>query len=291
MRDLRRRARRDDPLHRHQRGRDRRLADHVRDGELPAAAVVFRKLHPRFKTPWLALVVFAGIFPILAILPGRDNFVGNDVRVRRDALVHDRARRPDRLRYRSGTRRCSSSRSRISAGAGWTGRSSRSSAGIGTLIAWLVIVLQDAADPLGRLRLARVRVHRLRDLPAPVRPGLADRDGACAGHRAGAPLEVAFRTIVVPVSAHSRVGGGALRRRSARRRSPLPDRARQRDRGAARASAGRDHGRGRKRGRAGARHREALLESYGVRTVTRVIRASAAGPAIVEDALAPRTPS
>ena len=31
---------------------------------------------------------------------------------------------------------------------------------------------------------------------------------------------------------------------------------------------------------------EALLETYGVRTVTRVIRARAAGPAIVEDALA-----
>ena len=37
-RDLRRRPRRDDPLHRHERRRDRRLADHVLDGELPAAA-------------------------------------------------------------------------------------------------------------------------------------------------------------------------------------------------------------------------------------------------------------
>ena len=35
-RDLRRRARGDDPLHRHERRRDRRLADHVRDGDLPA---------------------------------------------------------------------------------------------------------------------------------------------------------------------------------------------------------------------------------------------------------------
>ena len=37
-RDLRRRPRRDDPLHRHERGRHRRLADHVLDGELPADA-------------------------------------------------------------------------------------------------------------------------------------------------------------------------------------------------------------------------------------------------------------
>ena len=35
---LRRHPRRDDPVHRHERGRDRRLADHVLDGHLPAAA-------------------------------------------------------------------------------------------------------------------------------------------------------------------------------------------------------------------------------------------------------------
>ena len=38
-RDLRRAARCDDPLHRDERGRDRRLADHVRDGRLPPAAL------------------------------------------------------------------------------------------------------------------------------------------------------------------------------------------------------------------------------------------------------------
>ena len=37
---------------------------------------VFRRLHPRLKTPWLSLVVFAGIAPILVILPGDVNFVG-----------------------------------------------------------------------------------------------------------------------------------------------------------------------------------------------------------------------
>ncbi len=37
---------------------------------------VFRRLHPRFKTPWLSLVVFAGIVSILAILPGRTDFLG-----------------------------------------------------------------------------------------------------------------------------------------------------------------------------------------------------------------------
>jgi basic amino acid/polyamine antiporter, APA family len=37
---------------------------------------VFRRLHPTFKTPVLSLVIFAGIAPILVILPGDVNFVG-----------------------------------------------------------------------------------------------------------------------------------------------------------------------------------------------------------------------
>jgi len=37
---------------------------------------VFRRLHPRFKTPWLALVLFAGVAPILILLPGDVRFVG-----------------------------------------------------------------------------------------------------------------------------------------------------------------------------------------------------------------------
>jgi APA family basic amino acid/polyamine antiporter len=37
---------------------------------------VFRRLHPTFKTPVLSLVLFAGIAPILILLPGDVNFVG-----------------------------------------------------------------------------------------------------------------------------------------------------------------------------------------------------------------------
>jgi APA family basic amino acid/polyamine antiporter len=36
----------------------------------------FRRLHRRFKTPALALVVFAGIAPIVVMLPGDTNFIG-----------------------------------------------------------------------------------------------------------------------------------------------------------------------------------------------------------------------
>jgi basic amino acid/polyamine antiporter, APA family len=41
--------------------------------QLPEA---FRRLHPRLKTPWLSLVVFAGFVSILTLLPGRVDFLG-----------------------------------------------------------------------------------------------------------------------------------------------------------------------------------------------------------------------
>jgi APA family basic amino acid/polyamine antiporter len=37
---------------------------------------VFRRLHPRFKTPWISLVVFAGGISILTLLPGEVDFLG-----------------------------------------------------------------------------------------------------------------------------------------------------------------------------------------------------------------------
>ena len=40
--------------------------------QLPAA---FRELHPKFKTPWLSLIVFAGIVSILVLIPGKTNFL------------------------------------------------------------------------------------------------------------------------------------------------------------------------------------------------------------------------
>jgi APA family basic amino acid/polyamine antiporter len=38
--------------------------------------LVFRKIHPKFKTPWLALVFFAGAIPILLTLSGKTSFLG-----------------------------------------------------------------------------------------------------------------------------------------------------------------------------------------------------------------------
>src|SRR6266516_2337196 len=38
---------------------------------------IFRRLHPKFKTPWLSLVVFAGIVAIAVLLPGKTTFLGD----------------------------------------------------------------------------------------------------------------------------------------------------------------------------------------------------------------------
>jgi basic amino acid/polyamine antiporter, APA family len=38
---------------------------------------VFRRLHPKFKTPWLSLLVFAGLLSIIVLLPGQTDFLGN----------------------------------------------------------------------------------------------------------------------------------------------------------------------------------------------------------------------
>jgi basic amino acid/polyamine antiporter, APA family len=37
---------------------------------------IFRRVHPKFKTPWISLVVFAGIISILTLLPGKVDFLG-----------------------------------------------------------------------------------------------------------------------------------------------------------------------------------------------------------------------
>ena len=37
---------------------------------------IFRRLHPRLKTPWLSLVVFAGIAPTLFLISGKVDFLG-----------------------------------------------------------------------------------------------------------------------------------------------------------------------------------------------------------------------
>ena len=107
---------------------------------------VFRRLHPKLKTPWLALIVFGGDRPddLPALRQGR--LPRPHVRVRGDALVHDRARLGDRAARaaRAGERARVARAAEPHGSAGSTGRCSRSSAGSAPALAWLVVVVQDA---------------------------------------------------------------------------------------------------------------------------------------------------
>ena len=67
--------------------------DHVLDGELPAAAGGLPPAAPPLQhAVGRRSLVFAGLAPLIVILPGRDELPRDDLLVRRDALVHRRAR-------------------------------------------------------------------------------------------------------------------------------------------------------------------------------------------------------
>ena len=131
---------------------------------------VFRSLHRRFRTPWLSLVVFAGLIPILVILPGETNFLGTmysfgatlSFTTAHAALIAIRYRhRDEEVAYRAKPN------------LRWRGVDWPIFAvlgGIGTLIAWIVIVPAGPPDALRRLRLDRGWLRRLRGLPALLRP-------------------------------------------------------------------------------------------------------------------------
>ena len=211
-RDLRRRARRDDPLVATNAGvigASRITYSMATYRQLPE---VFRRLHPRFRTPWLALVFFAGSRRS-GDPPRPDGLPRDDVLVRRDALVHDRARGGDRAAGTGGrTRSSSTAPGRTSASAASTGRSSRSSAGSGPGIAWLVVVVQE--EPTRWVGLAWLASASPRTRSTGARAARSRCARPCARRRSSSALEIEYRTIVVPGSPLRRDGGGARRRRA-----------------------------------------------------------------------------
>ena len=56
---LPRAARRDDPVHRDQRGDDRDLAPVLVAVRAPPAAELFSRLHASYRTPWFTLIFFS----------------------------------------------------------------------------------------------------------------------------------------------------------------------------------------------------------------------------------------
>lgn len=246
----------------------------------------FRRLHPRFRTPWLALVVFGGIIPIAVVLPGRTGFLSTmyafgamlSFTVAHVSLVVLRARRRDEeLIYRSRPN------VRIG-GVDWP--LFAVFGGLATFGAWLVVVVEEPVTRwagLGWLALgfAVYAAYRRWAVRAPMRATV--RAPALI---LGAALEVEYRQILVPVvrSAAAEEALITAARLAAERRSTvavlhvlevpmdlplnasLPERERE-------ANALLDDAR-------------ALVEAEGVHAVTRLERARSAGDAIVATALA-----
>jgi basic amino acid/polyamine antiporter, APA family len=245
---------------------------------------VFRRLHPRFKTPWLSLVIFAGLISILTLLPGQTTFLGTmysfgamlSFTIAHAAVIGLRYRYPDEelvfrarpnLRFR---------------GVDWP--LFAIVGGAATAAAWLVVVVQEPETRwagLGWLALGFLgyAIYRRRVLHQPLRTTVRAPVMVL-----GPSLTVEYRTIVVPVvrSEESEEALVAAARLAAERRATvvilhvievpldlpldveLPDLEEEANEVLDNASA--------------------FVESYGVRTVARVLRARAAGPAIVEEA-------
>jgi APA family basic amino acid/polyamine antiporter len=160
----------------------------------------FRRLHPVFRTPWLALVLFAGIAPIAVILPGNVNFVGTlysfgatlSFTIAHASLVAIRRQRADGEAYAKAWPNVSI------AGVDWP--LFAIFGGVATGVSFLVIVAQNPSTRwagLGWILVGFVFyvVYRRRFVRAPL-TAIAKAPPAF-----GPALALAYRRIVVPVVA------------------------------------------------------------------------------------------
>ena len=249
--------------------------------QLPEA---LRRLHPRFKTPWLSLVLFAGVAPILVILPGDVNFVGTlyslgatlSFTIAHASIVRLRMQDADdaEIPYRA--------RPNLRIGAtAWPVFALLG--GLATGVSFLVLVVQ---NPLTRwvglgwmvAGLVGYAIYRRRFLHVGLRA--VEK----APPALGAALALEYRNLLVPVIAgqSSEAAMDMACRLAAERRArivalnvveipldqALTDRSPELE---AAANSRLDHA-------------VAIGDSYGVRVLTRLERAHAAGPAIVAEA-------
>jgi APA family basic amino acid/polyamine antiporter len=244
---------------------------------------IFRRLHPRFKTPWLALLVFAGAMSIIVLLPGQVNFLGTMYSfgamlsftiAHASVIALRRKRQTDAPEYRIGPNlRVGNLDLPLFAVFG----------GLGTAIAWLVVVIQ--YPPARWAGLAWLAIGFLFYWQYRRRVGLSLLETVRAPALVVGPsLTIEYRTIVAPVirTGETEEALVAAARLAAERGATvavvtvievplalpldaeLPD-----DEDAAEELLD---------------DAQALVESYGVRAVTRLVRARKAGPAIVDDA-------
>jgi APA family basic amino acid/polyamine antiporter len=243
---------------------------------------VFRRLHPRFKTPWLSLLVFAGFFSILFLLPGNVDFIGRmyafgamlSFTIAHAAVIQLRRKPPEVVNpYRVPP-------SVKVRGVSWP--LFAIFGGLGTGLAWLVVVVQDA--PTRYAGLAWLSAGFVFYTIYRKRLNLPLRQTAVAPLQFGPAVALEYRTILVPIvsgpEAHEPIDiaarlaaerGGtivALRVIVVPLESALTIDLRKEEEKA-----------------------DALLDdarfaagAYGVRTIDRVVRARNAGRAIVDEA-------
>jgi APA family basic amino acid/polyamine antiporter len=243
---------------------------------------VFRRLHPRLKTPWLALIVFGGIGPTIFLLSGKVDFLGNmyafgamlSFTIAHAAVIALRAKGPEQeLEWRARP----NLRLR---GVDWPLFAILG--GIGTGLAWLFVVVENPGPryaglawlaagfvfyPLYRRRL-KVPLRQTTRAPVPLGPALALEYRSIlvpivAGHESQEAVELAarlateragrivlLRVVVVPLELPLD--------------ADLSEQLEEADRLLEDA--------------------RSVAEPYGVRVVERVVRARHAGRAIVDEA-------
>src|SRR4051794_33162028 len=159
---------------------------------------VFRRLHPKFKTPWLSLLVFGGIISIAVLLPGQTTFLGDmyafgamlSFTIAHAAVIALRVKRREReMRFRARPNlRIGTVEWPLFAIFG----------GLGTAAAWLVIVIQKPAARwvgLGWIifGLLLYAAYRRYAAHAPMRATLR------APVLIGPAIALEYRSILVPV--------------------------------------------------------------------------------------------
>jgi basic amino acid/polyamine antiporter, APA family len=158
---------------------------------------VFRRLHPRFKTPWLSLLVFAGVFSILFLLPGNVDFIGRmyafgamlSFTIAHAAVVQLRRRPPEvenPYRVKPSLRL---------GGVSWP--IFALVGGLGTGLAWVVVVVQDAPTRYAGLGwlVAGFTFYVLYRR----RLGVPTRTTVMAPLHLGPAVALEYRTILVPI--------------------------------------------------------------------------------------------
>ncbi len=159
---------------------------------------VFRRLHPKYKTPWLSLIVFAGFVSILVLLPGKTSFLGTmysfgamlSFTVAHAAIVQLRRRYPDEelaFRARPNLR---------VGGVDWPVFAIFG--GTATALAWLVVVVQSPSTRYAGLAwllvgFAGYAVYRRRVVHAPL------RETVRAPVVIGPADALEYRNVLVPV--------------------------------------------------------------------------------------------